>query len=59
MHLHKVEIRVAVGNEKSSAIPERLGFIKEGTLRAAEWLYDHYVDHVVYGMLLTEWQQQK
>ncbi|MGE6603456.1 GNAT family N-acetyltransferase [Lysinibacillus fusiformis] len=59
LHLHKVEIRVAVGNEKSNAIPERLGFINEGTLRAAEWLYDHYVDHVVYGMLLSEWQQQK
>ncbi len=53
--LQKVEIRVAPGNIKSSAIPERLGFVKEGTIRRAEFLYDHYVDHVVYGMLREEW----
>ncbi|MEK5231455.1 GNAT family protein [Lysinibacillus sp. FSL K6-0232] len=59
LQLHKVEIRAAEGNMKSRAIPERLGFVKEGTIRAAEWLYDHYVDHVVYGLLVSEWQQQK
>ncbi|MGG2108796.1 RimJ/RimL family protein N-acetyltransferase, partial [Lysinibacillus pakistanensis] len=31
----------------------------EGTIRAAEWLYDHYVNHVVYGMLASEWQEKK
>jgi len=59
LQLHKVEIRAAEGNQKSRAIPERLGFVKEGTIRAAEWLYDHYVDHVVYGLLVSEWQQRK
>ncbi len=59
LQLHKVEIRVAETNHKSRAIPERLGLIKEGTIRSAEWLYDHYVNHVVYGMLVSEWQQQK
>ncbi|MEC1376627.1 GNAT family protein [Heyndrickxia oleronia] len=53
--LNKVEIRVAVGNKKSRSIPERLGFIDEGCIRQAEWLYDHYVDHVVYGILSEEW----
>ena len=53
--LHKVEIWVAEGNNKSRAIPERLGFVQEGILRNAEWLYDHYVDHVVYGVLRKEW----
>ncbi|NIM51091.1 MAG: GNAT family N-acetyltransferase, partial [Gemmatimonadales bacterium] len=24
-------------------------------LRQAEWLYDHFVDHVVYAMLASEW----
>lgn len=58
LKLHKVEIRVAEANHKSRAIPERLGFMQEGTIRAAEWLYDHYVNHVIYGMLVSEWQQQ-
>ncbi|MFJ7667296.1 GNAT family N-acetyltransferase [Lysinibacillus sp. NPDC097195] len=56
LHLNKVEIRAAAGNTKSRAIPERLGFKTEGTIRAAEWLYDHYVDHVLYGMLASEWK---
>lgn len=55
--LNKVEIRVATENRKSRAIPQRFGFTEEGTLRSAEWLYDHFVDHVVYGMLKEEWQQ--
>ena len=55
LQFNKVEIRAAVGNTKSRAIPERLGFKKEGIIRSAEWLYDHFVDHVVYGILVNEW----
>lgn len=55
LDMNKVDIRAAIHNRKSRAIPERLGFIREGTVCQAEWLYDHYVDHVVYGMLKEEW----
>lgn len=57
--LHKVEICAAEDNKKSRAIPERLGFVQEGIIRSAEWLYDHYVDHVVYGVLRREWLARK
>lgn len=57
LDLHRVEIRCAIGNTRSRAIPERLGFSSEGVIRDAEWLYDHYVDHVIYGLLATEWKR--
>ena len=38
-----------------SAVPERPGFACESTVRQTEWLYDHFVDHAVYGTLASEW----
>ncbi|QOR64777.1 GNAT family N-acetyltransferase [Cytobacillus suaedae] len=58
LRINKVEIRVATQNVKSRSIPEKLGFKNEGCIRHAEWLYDHYVDHYVYGMLAEEWEKQ-
>ncbi|MBZ5696889.1 MAG: GNAT family N-acetyltransferase [Acidobacteriia bacterium] len=53
--LHRIEIRCATGNIRSSAIPRRLGFVEEGILREAEWLYDHWVDLRVFSMLEQDW----
>lgn len=54
--LNKIDIRCATENTRSRAIPERLGFTCEATLRQCEWLYDHYVDHAVYSLLAKEYQ---
>lgn len=56
LHLNKIEIRCATGNTRSCAVPQRLGFTHEGVSRQAEWLYDHFVDLNLFGMLATEWQ---
>ncbi|QDQ01857.1 GNAT family N-acetyltransferase [Lysinibacillus fusiformis] len=56
LKLNRIEVRVAVENKKSRALPERFGFKEEGRIRQAEWLYDHYVDHVIYGLLANEWK---
>jgi ribosomal-protein-serine acetyltransferase len=56
--LNKVEIRCAVGNLRSCAIPQRLGFKQEGIIRQGEWLYNHFVDLNLYGLLSSEWQQR-
>lgn len=53
--LNRVEIQCAVTNHKSRHIPEKLGFVLEGCRRQAEWLYDHFVDHAIYGMLSKDW----
>lgn len=56
LNLHRVVIRCAVGNDKSCAIPQRLGFKHEGVMREAEWMYDHYKDLNIYSILESEWQ---
>ncbi|BFM19254.1 GNAT family protein [Gilvimarinus japonicus] len=55
-NLHKIEIHCAEHNHKSRAIPERLGFLHEATLRDCEWLYDRYEDHAVYTLLSSEYR---
>ncbi len=54
--LNRVEVSCAVGNHRSRAIPERLGFKQDGILREAELLHDRFVDHVVYSVLAREWK---
>jgi ribosomal-protein-serine acetyltransferase len=55
LNLNRISVTAAVENDRSRAIPERLSFHAEGTLRQAEWLYDHFVDHVIYAQLKSEW----
>lgn len=52
--LNRITIPVAIGNRRSRAIPERLGFQAEGVLRQAEWLYDWFVDHVLYARIKSD-----
>lgn len=56
MAVHRVEIRCAVGNTRSCAVPARLGFTREGVLRQAEWVNDRFQDLVVWSMLAHEWK---
>jgi ribosomal-protein-serine acetyltransferase len=54
--LNRVTIQAAVENARSRAVPERLGFVTEGTLRASERVGGRALDHVVYGMLASDWR---
>ena len=54
--LNRVEIRPASANRRSCAVPERLGFRRDGVLRQAERVEGRYLDSVVYSMLASDWR---
>jgi ribosomal-protein-serine acetyltransferase len=56
LQLNRLTVAAAVENRRSRALAERLGFTLEGVRRESEWLYDHYVDHALYGLLRSEWR---
>jgi ribosomal-protein-serine acetyltransferase len=58
MRLNRIEARVATGNRASQAVCDRAGLKKEGVLRQAEWLYDHYVDLTINSILKSEWEEK-
>jgi ribosomal-protein-serine acetyltransferase len=53
--LHRVVIEVIVGNERSQAIPERLGFRQEAILREAKLVRGSHEDTRLYAMLAPGW----
>jgi len=53
--LHRVEIRCGTGNHRSCAVPQRLGFTREGVLNEAEWVNTRWIDLVVWSMLHRNW----
>ncbi|EZS77642.1 GNAT family N-acetyltransferase, partial [Staphylococcus aureus] len=55
--LNRIEISVAVNNEKSQAIPERLGFTREGMLRDNELLNGIYSSSYIYSLLKSEFNE--
>lgn len=59
MRLHRVVIQCGVGNHRSCAIPERLGFTKEGVLRQAERVGSRWVDLATWSILEEEWRQRR
>lgn len=54
--LNRVVIEAAVANPRSRAIPERLGYRQEGTLREAERVGDRQLDLALYAVLAADWR---
>ncbi|MEO8146582.1 MAG: GNAT family protein [Bacteroidia bacterium] len=55
LDLNRIEIKCGTENYKSQAIPERLNFEKEGTIRQGELVYNKFIDLFSYAMLRDEW----
>lgn len=59
MKLHKVQLRIAVGNIRSERIARNLGFVLEGTLRDEVKVGSRWLDHTVWSLLEDEWWAQR
>lgn len=55
MSLHKVQVRIAVGNVASDRIAEKIGFVQEGVLRHEVKVGGRWLDHTIWSMLEHEW----
>ena len=55
--MNRVQIRCATANSRSAAIPERLGFTKEGVQRLHIIRNGKLYDFAIYGLLASEWQK--
>lgn len=55
--LHKITLRIAVGNRGSERVAEKLGFAREGLLREELLIRGNWVDHTLYSMLEGEFRR--
>lgn len=49
--IHRIESRIRVGNDRSAALAEKLGFKKEGILREYAMIQGAYRDHMLYSII--------
>ncbi len=55
LHVHRIEIHCDPGNVASAAVPRKLGFTHEGTLRAKTPFLDRWSDTMIWGLLESEY----
>jgi RimJ/RimL family protein N-acetyltransferase len=55
IHIHRIEIHCDPANLASAAIPRKLGFTHEGTLRAKTRFLDTWSDSMIWGLLENEY----
>jgi RimJ/RimL family protein N-acetyltransferase len=59
LRLHRVTLRIAVGNRASERVAEKLGFIQEGVLRREVLVRGEWVDHSLWALLDEEYATEK
>ena len=55
VRVHRIEIHCDPGNTASAAIPRKLGFTHEGTLRGKIRFLDMWRDSMIWGLLESEY----
>ena len=59
MALHRVTLRIAVGNVSSERVAEKLGFVHEGLLRKEVLVGGEWLDHTLWAMLEEEYHAER
>ena len=57
LKMHRIILRIAIGNRSSERVAEKLGFIREGVLREEIKVRGEWLDHSVWGMIEHEFQR--
>jgi ribosomal-protein-serine acetyltransferase len=57
LKMHRVILRIAVGNRASERVAEKLGFFREGILREEIKVRGKWLDHSVWGLLEHEYKK--
>ena len=57
MGLHRILMRIGVGNHPSRRVAEKLGFSYEGIAREEIMVRGRWMDHEVYSLLEQEWRR--
>lgn len=56
---HKIVLRIAVGNDASDRVAEKLGFTREGVLREELLIRGNWVDHSLWSILDREYRASR
>ena len=59
LQMHRVMLRIAVGNTASERVATKLGFVHEGLLRDEVKVGSRWLDHTVWGLLESEWRVER
>jgi RimJ/RimL family protein N-acetyltransferase len=59
LRLHRLTLRIAVGNRGSERIAEKLGFTQEGLLRKEVYIGGEWIDHTLWGLLEEEYHANR
>jgi len=56
LEMHRVALRIAVGNRSSERVAEKIGFVREGLLREELLVRGEWLDHSLWSMLESEYR---
>lgn len=59
LNMHRIVLRIAVGNRSSERVAEKLNFVREGILREELKVRGSWLDHTVYSMLDHEYDKHR